>query len=81
LIANCGLLPTSRFAPISAISRSKAHLPRLIWPTVGQQLAAMRHHPDMTERDARHRFGNGIHAAPIIGDTAEKFRILYRYLP
>ena len=80
LIADCGLLPTSRFAPISAISRSKAHLPRFDWPAVGQQLAAMRHHLGMAER-ARHRFGNGLHAAPIIGDAAEKFRIHYRYLP
>jgi hypothetical protein len=72
-------LPTSRFAPISAISRSKAPA-EVDWPPVGQQLAVMRHRLDMTERDARHRFGNGIHAAPIIGDAAENlefFTVIY----
>jgi hypothetical protein len=59
-VISAALLTTAPRASINAISTSKApaELDRL---AVGEQLVAMRQHPETTEHEARRRFERGCH--------------------
>jgi hypothetical protein len=52
---------TSPRASISAFGHVESVPAELDRPTVGKKLAAMRQHPETSERDARWCFGVGIH--------------------
>jgi hypothetical protein len=64
---------TSPRASISAISTSKAPA-ELDRPAVGKKLAAMRQHPETSERDARGYFGGAFHRSHNSGPP-RKFQI------